>query len=271
MSVIYASVRIRRKKRAAEHKKANTKSSEIMAQELSKTELGHELRAPLTAIRGLLEPIADGMITDETTKKRYFGIILKETERLSHLIADMEQFEGVKAPKLEPVNISELIADTAYAFSPRAHETGLIIENRSAEDIWALSDGESISQLLTIFTDNALLHAHTNGTVTLSVQKSDDFGITYKECVSSTGKSCLPKGKLVISVEDTGVGISKEALPRVFERFYKADDLIAHSGTGLGLAIAKRIADKLGETIIIQSEQGRGTMVSVTMPRFIKP
>ena len=238
-----------------------------MAQEASfMSDLSHELRAPLTAMRGLLEPLADGMIKDEEKKLRYYNILLAETERLTRLITDMTAKRPVKdnTHRNNKIDIKAMLSDLAYSFSKRADEAGLKIEACSPCGTFALSDSDGVRQMLTVFIENTILHSHRGGVIRLFSQSADEFELKYKNFVSSQGKFDIPSEKIIITVEDNGMGIERYALSHVFERSYSADRL-RPDGTGLGLSIAKQIADSLDENIIIQSEPGAGTVISLTL------
>lgn len=263
--------------RAAAQTSKEPRSHGSMAQEHLQhndylSELGHELRAPLTSMRGLLEALCDDMIHDEDTKRRYYRILLGETIRLSGLINDiaaMHRLSGERPLELKEVNMSPMLDDMMFAFSAQANEYGMRIENRLTGDISALSDHDHVLQLFTILLDNAIVHSHKGENIIVSKQSSDEFKPVYKNIVSTReGETVLPPGKIVINIADSGCGIDPCDLPHVFERFYKADKKRGNAGTGLGLSIAKRIAAKLGETVIIQSEPNRGTTVSVTLTPY---
>ncbi len=216
--------------------------------------VSHELRTPLTAVRGLLEPLSDGMITDEETRQRYYRIMLREVVRLSRLITDMLELSrlqsGTEHMELHAVNLTELLQDTRQNYANEAAQRGISLKLDLEEIPFAMTDEDRVEQLLVILIDNAMRYTPEGGSITLSA-------------VPTTGDHIL------VSVTDTGCGIAPEDLPHVFERFFKTDRSRKEGGTGLGLSIAKQIIDKLGESIYVESNPGTGTSFHFTLKQYI--
>ncbi|MEG1560744.1 MAG: ATP-binding protein [Clostridia bacterium] len=219
--------------------------------------ISHELRTPLTAVRGLLEPLSDGLVTDENDRQRYYKIMLHEVIRLSRLITDMLTLSrlqsGTEYMELSRVNLTEVITDLAEGYAHTAKEKGISLLVDAREKLIVMTDPDRLEQLLVILIDNALNYTHKDGTVTVRTippSKKDD--------------------SIRVSVCDTGIGISKNDIDHVFERFYKADKARTTGGTGLGLSIAQRIIEALGETITVESEVGHGTCFTFTLKRFVE-
>lgn len=215
--------------------------------------VSHELRTPLTAVRGLLEPLADGMITDDETKDRYYHIMLHEVMRLSRLITDMMTLSrlqsGTEYMELLRVNMEELVEDVLRGYQAAAARKGILLEADAATVTDALTDPDRIEQVLVILLDNAMRYTPECGKIRILVREGE---------------------RLVVSVCDTGCGIPQKDLPYVFERFYKVDKSRKEGGTGLGLSIAQHIIEKLGERISVQSEEGKGTCFTFTLKKFVK-
>ena len=214
--------------------------------------ISHELRTPLTSLRGLLEPLADGMVNDPEAQKRYCAIMLHEVERLSRLITDMLQLSrlqaGTEAMEMTMFDVNELLEEVSQSFQTTAKKRGIRIELETKEDLsQVLSDRDRIEQVLVILIDNALRYAKT--TIRL---KADDNA-----------------HEVLIAVWDDGIGIEKEKLPRLFERFYKVDSSRKDGGTGLGLSIAKKIMDQLEEQIEVDSEVGKWTCFRFTLKKYV--
>ncbi len=234
--------------------------------------ISHELKAPLTSMRGLLEPLTDGMIQDEATVSRYHGIILREVDRLNRLITDMRTLTRLQQTgallDMSVIDVKTLIEDVVLSFQSQAHSSGVdILSTPLGKDVPALAlfNEDALKQILIIFIDNAIKHTRPGDKIRLSVQRSESFHPTYGRSISSdpsTAPYNLPHGRLVISVSDNGEGISGDSIDHVFERFYKAPGSI---GTGLGLAIVKTLGEKYKETAIIESELGQGTVSSFTV------
>ncbi len=215
--------------------------------------VSHELRTPLTAVRGLLEPLSDGMITDEETRQRYYKIMLKEVLRLSRLITDMLELSrlqsGTSYLEIAVVNVNELMTDTHQNYRREAQQHG--IELRLDVDplqMYAVSDEDRIEQVLVILLDNAMRYTPEGGSITLSAHAGDP---------------------ILISVTDTGCGIAEDDLPHIFDRFFKTDRSRREGGTGLGLSIAKEVMDKLGENFYVESKVGEGTSFHFTLKKYV--
>ncbi len=214
--------------------------------------ISHELRTPLTSLRGLLEPLCDGMVKDPEAQKRYHTIMLHEVERLSRLITDMLQLSrlqaGTETMDMTMFDVNELLEEVMQSFQTTAKKRGIRIELETHEDLSpVLSDRDRIEQVLVILIDNALRYAKT----TIKLRATDDAH------------------EVLIDVWDDGIGISKENLPRLFERFYKVDSSRKDGGTGLGLSIAKKIMDQLEEQIVVDSEEGAWTCFRFTLKKYI--
>lgn len=215
--------------------------------------VSHELRTPLTAVRGLLEPLSDGMVTNEEDRQRYYKIMLHEIVRLSRLISDMMMLSrlqsGTEYMELSRVDMNELIADVAASYSTAAAQHGVHLVVDAMETPEAFTDPDRIEQVLVILLDNAMRYTPEGGSITLSLRDGE---------------------RLIVSVCDTGCGIPEADLPHIFERFYKVDKSRNEGGTGLGLSIAKYIMDKLDESISVESEVGKGTCFTFTVKRYNK-
>ena len=216
--------------------------------------VSHELRTPLTAVRGLLEPLSDGMITDEETRQRYYRIMLREVIRLSRLITDMLELSrlqsGTEHMELHAVNLTELLQDTRQNYANEAAQRGISLKLDLDELPFAMTDEDRVEQLLVILIDNAMRYTPEGGSITISAAET-------------TGE------RIMVTVSDTGCGIAPTDLPHVFERFFKTDRSRKEGGTGLGLSIAKQIIDKLGENIYVESNPGEGTSFHFTLKNYI--
>lgn len=207
----------------------------------------HELRTPLTSIRGNLgllqrePPIAEG------DRVAVLSDLVSESERLSRLVNDLltlARGDAGRHLRAVPVPLGPLLTDLI-----RQH--GVSYPGRSVQlpdrlDDAVLGDPDALTQVLLILLDNALKFTSDHGTVGVRVSR---HGST-----------------VAIAVHDTGPGIAPEALPHVFERFYRGDTARAGAGTGLGLAIARALVEGQHGTIAVQSEVGSGSVFTVTMP-----
>lgn len=217
--------------------------------------VSHEMRSPLTAVRGLIEPLRDGMVTKEETRQRYYDIILREVLRLSRLISDLMELSRLQSGSLalEPDRflIQEMIGDVTEKYCTICQEKGisLVAESDFSACPPLYSNPDRIEQLLGILIDNAVKYTPAGGKIILNGDWSGE--------------------KALISVSDTGSGIAKEHLPHLFERFYKVDKAHSGMGSGLGLSIAKEMMSLLDEEITVESEEGKGTTFLFTC-RFFK-
>ena len=214
--------------------------------------VSHELKTPLTSISGYAELIESGMATGEQVG-HFAGEIRKSANRLLTLINDIIRLSQMDSPaqevSLEPVDLAMVAEATVEQLRLSASKMNvtLALDTRPA---WVSADRQMMEELLYNLCDNAIRYNVRGGSVRVEVRPV--------------------KENVIVCVQDTGIGISKENQEHVFERFYRVDKSRskATGGTGLGLAIVKHIAAKHGAQIAIDSELGRGTSISVTFERL---
>lgn len=217
--------------------------------------VSHELRTPLTALRGLVEPLADGMVRSESDRKRYYGIILHETMRLSRLIDDMLELSRLQARTLAfktfPFDLNALLKEIEAKFEPVMTDAELQfkVEFKSGKLPTVMGNPDRVEQILVILMDNAKKYTPQGGSITISTEFDDD------------------NNQVLVSVIDTGQGIHEYDIDHIFDRFYKADRARGKKGTGLGLSIARELLSYMGETISVSSEYGEGTTFIFTLKR----
>jgi len=232
-----------------------------MAAQLARTEamrrqligdVSHELRTPLTAIKGSLEGLMDGVLpaTPETYQQ-----IHREASRLQRLVEDLQELSRVEARayELHPRRLSPraLLEQAASRLRYQFSEKGVSLEVRTPErlpDVWA--DEDRIQQVLTNLLGNALRYTPAGGAVTLEAQPA--------------------RGEVRFQVRDTGVGISPEHLPHLFDRFYRVDKSRSRErgGSGIGLTIAKHLVEAHGGRIWAESAgRGQGSTFVFTLPQ----
>jgi two-component system phosphate regulon sensor histidine kinase PhoR len=211
--------------------------------------VSHELRTPLTAIKGFVDTLEE---TVDGTNKHYVEIIKRHTDRLVNIVTDLltlsELEERETILKLEEVNPEDLIRRISLLFEPRMKEKGLAWTWNIEPDIsFIKADSFKLEQALINLIDNAIKYTE-RGTISLSLDNRN--------------------GHIVITVSDTGIGISEEHLPRIFERFYVVDKSRSKrlGGTGLGLSIVKHIILLHNGTIDVQSAPSQGTTFSICLP-----
>lgn len=212
-------------------------------------DISHELRTPLTVIQGNVEGMLDGVYpADEKQLKS----ILEETQILSRLVDDLRILalaeSGALQLKREPTDLGELIQEVVRSFQARMDDLGVKIDLR-VEDIEQLEiDPARIREVLSNLIGNALRYSPRRGMVKVCLTESVVGG----------------EGSVLVSVEDNGPGIASDDLPRIFDRFYKSSD---SGGMGLGLSIAKYLVEAHGGRISAESDFGKGTRISFTLPR----
>lgn len=213
------------------------------------SDASHELRAPLTAIQANLELLRDRAEMPAEDRERATREAAGEAGRLARLVADLLSLARADAGmplRREPVELDRLLMDVVG--EARHLTRGQRLEIGTLNPCAIEGDPDRLKQLLLIVVDNGIKYTPPGGRVRLSLRRED--------------------GAAAFIVEDTGVGIPGEELPRVFERFYRADTARSRDpgGTGLGLPIARWIASQHGGTIQLESKQGSGTTATVTFP-----
>ncbi len=216
--------------------------------------VSHELRTPVTGVRGLAEALHDGVVKSEQDKQRYYGYILRETLRLSRLIDDLLELSrlqsGTIAVDKREVSICSLIKELGDRYKIMTDEVGLKfsidldIENCPK----VFSNSDRVEQVLVILLDNAIKYTDEAGKITIGATWNNE--------------------NVFVFVKDEGVGISKQDLPYLFNRFYKSDKSHTGGGTGLGLSIARELLSMMGETIWVESEVAKGSTFTFTLKRF---
>jgi two-component system phosphate regulon sensor histidine kinase PhoR len=213
--------------------------------------VSHELKTPLTTIRGYAELIANGM-AGEGKEREFAGKIERESLRLLSLITDilkLSELENFLLPaEEENCGLREIAAECIEDLTPLAKEKRLRFELAPGEDAVVRGDRGLLEQLVRNLCDNAVRYNREGGSVRVSVSPGD--------------------GAPSVTVADTGIGISPEHQDRIFERFYRVDKSRskASGGTGLGLAIVKHIAEKYQAEITVTSAVGEGTAITVRFP-----
>ena len=213
-------------------------------------DVAHELRTPLSNLRGYLEAVGDGLIKPDADTIRSLD---EEATLLSRLVDDLQELSLTEAGKLKLVcqaeDISELINQAVVVVRAQAEAKGVSVTIDLPDELPSVNiDSHRISQVLRNLLDNAVAHTAQGDSITVSARPQD--------------------GWLEIAVTDTGGGIPAEDLPYIFERLYRVDKSRARAtgGSGLGLTIAKRLVEAHGGKIEAQSEPGKGSCFTFTIP-----
>lgn len=221
--------------------------------------VSHELRTPLASLIGFTETLLGPAENDPPARKRFLTIMAEQGARMNRLIDDLLSLSRIEmvehqAPS-DTVDLSALLPRIVAGYEPRLGKTRIEVEIAPATPP-ILGDADQIAQVLQNLLDNAVKYGKEGGTVRLACGPA------------TSGKDWPARPGVVLAVADDGPGIPRADLPRVTERFYRVDKgrSRAAGGTGLGLAIVKHIVSRHRGQLLIESEEGKGTTVSVWLP-----
>ena len=214
--------------------------------------VSHELRTPIAGIKAMVETLHSGAINDKKTATDFLTRIESEVDRLSQIVTELTQLSRIETGqaelKKESVNLNTLINEVLAEMNPLVERQQVTLSRQLATDIPLVkADKDRIRQTIINLVHNAIKFNKPKGKVTVSTDFNDKF--------------------VKVGVADSGIGIAKDDLPHVFERFYKADKARAGGGSGLGLAIAKHTVQAHGGEIRAQSEEGKGSTFTFSLPR----
>jgi two-component system, OmpR family, phosphate regulon sensor histidine kinase PhoR len=216
--------------------------------------VSHELRTPLSILRGYIETLIETPDTSRKELSRILGVMKRHSNRLDLLAEDLlilAQLESANPNlQLDDVDLSSFFGELIRDWEKKLANKHLNVIVEVAPDLPTIrADRGGLQEALYNLLDNAVKYSRERGEITLMARRSDQ--------------------QIVLGVSDTGIGIGKEDLPRIFERFYRADKARSHNsvrGTGLGLAIVKHIAQLHGGHVEAESELGKGTTIRVVLP-----
>ena len=215
--------------------------------------LSHEVRTPLTVILAYAETLLDGAIDDAANRARFVEKLHKHATRMNELISDISDLSAIESGqvKLEPgpIRLAAIVSETIALSHARHKDSDVSLTVSIPEGLVVNADRTRLEQILYNLVDNAVKFNRRGGTVTVSAEETE--------------------GHAVIKIADTGIGIAKADLPRVFERLYRADKSRSRKveGTGLGLAIVKHIIEAHQKTITVTSTVDEGTTFTFTLDR----
>ena len=215
--------------------------------------VSHELKTPITSIKGFAETLLDGAMEDTEALTQFLQIIYDESNRIKFLIDDLLTLSRLENDgfhmQVAETNLNSLVADIDPIIRHKAEEKQLQFSISMADGMEAVVDRERIKQVMFNLLDNAISYTPEGGRIHLDVKQTDD--------------------QLIICVSDTGIGIEESAMPRLFERFYRVDKARSRNtgGTGLGLAIVKHIVELHQGEIELESEVGKGSKFNVIIPQ----
>lgn len=208
--------------------------------------VSHELKTPITSIKGFSETLLDGAMEDKNTLEAFLNIILKESDRLQSLIQDLLDLSKIEQQgytlSIGEINLVQLLQEVLPILNGKAEEKNiaLVFETTSPKMVLE-GDFYRLKQVFINLITNAITYTPNEGKVFISIDEDPSHIIT--------------------TIKDTGIGMSKEELPRIFERFYRIDKARSRNsgGTGLGLAIVKHLVEAHSGQIVVDSEVGKGT------------
>lgn len=213
--------------------------------------ISHELRTPVTVIRGSLEALCDEVITDPNQVKAYHQQMLNESIFLQHLVNDLLDLTRLQNPdfkiEMEEISLCDLLSDVVRSAQNIARDKDIIIKTEKYQDsshCTFYGDYVRLRQMFLIILDNAIKFTPPQGNVYVTLDNN------------------------TVNIQDKGIGIYPEDLPYIFDRFYKSKAVQNKNGTGLGLAIAKQIADRHNIHIKVESQPNEGTQF---LFRFLSP
>lgn len=217
--------------------------------------ISHELKTPVFNIQGYVSTLLDGGMDDKKINVDYLRRAEKSVERMIAIVDDLQTITQLEKGELEleedRFNVIALAQDVLESQELKANESGINLElkNDSSQPVFVVADRFRIRQVLVNLVVNSVRYGKTDGKTLVTVSDAGE--------------------KVIIEISDNGIGISKEHLPRVFERFYRVDKSRSRDqgGTGLGLSIVKHIVEAHGETIDVMSTEGAGSVFSFTLKK----
>jgi two-component system phosphate regulon sensor histidine kinase PhoR len=213
--------------------------------------ISHELRTPIAGIKVMVETLKGGAIKDKKAANDFLARIDDEVDRLIQMVSELTELSRIETGgaefQMSSTNLNQLIEEAVTQMSPLAKKQQITMTTDLLENLPTVkADRERIRNTIVNLIHNAIKFNHPGGRIELSTRVDGNSAI--------------------ISVSDTGIGISEDALPHVFERFYKADKARSKDGSGLGLAIAKHTIQAHGGRIWAESQEGKGSTFSFSLP-----
>jgi len=217
-------------------------------------DVSHELRTPLAAIRGYAETLLDGALEDQDNNRRFIEIILSHAVRLNNIASDLlvlSELDAEAEPATPPsrISIHEVVESVVHTVAKTAAERGVKLDSSACQDCAVVGHRFRLEQVLLNLVDNAVKFNRSDGEVRIACE-------------------CSQNGQVLISVSDTGIGIRSDDLKRIFERFYRVDKARSRpaGGTGLGLPIVKEVVERMGGSVSVESQLGRGSRFTILLP-----
>lgn len=221
--------------------------------------VSHELKTPIAAVKGFAETLLAGALNDKETAVSFLQIIFDESERLNRLIGDILELSKIESKRIpmnfSPIYLPEFLERSLSVLRKEAEKKHIELSMLVDDDIYIEADEDRLRQIIINLLSNGIAYTHDGGKVKVRVEPLDkNVDGDYE--------------RLRLIVSDTGMGIPKKDLPRIFERFYRVDKARSRSsgGTGLGLSIVKHLVELHKGTIRVDSEVGVGTRFTIELP-----
>jgi two-component system phosphate regulon sensor histidine kinase PhoR len=216
-------------------------------------DVSHELRTPLAAIRGYAETLLDGGLEDQQNNRKFVEIIQAHAIRLNNIASDLLVISELDSNTAwpvppEPISLLDVIQSAVHTVEGNAALLGVHVDTVQCRDCFVSGYRFRLEQALTNLLDNAVKFNKPEGQVVIECEPAGD-------------------GQVQVSISDTGIGIPSEDLKRIFERFYRVDKARTRTagGTGLGLPIVKEVVERMGGTITVESQLGRGSKFTILL------
>ncbi len=213
--------------------------------------ISHELRTPIASLKAMVETLQNGAVAERSVADDFLQRMEVETDKLAQMVNELSELSRIESGdsplKLKPLNLTESVKRVAERLRPQAERAQIRLHLDISTGLPpVMGDEDRIEQVLVNIIHNAVKFSHAGGMINISSRVEGD--------------------SVLISINDTGVGIPADDVPRIFERFYKVDRARSGGGTGLGLAIAKHIVQAHGGDIWVESEEGKGSTFSFSLP-----
>jgi two-component system phosphate regulon sensor histidine kinase PhoR len=213
--------------------------------------ISHELRTPIASCKAIVETLQGGAVNEKKIAEDFLQRMQIETDKLAQMVNELGELSRIESGdlvlKLEPVDMAGVLDRVKNRLTAQADRAGLVIQLDVPPDLpRATGDKDRIEQVLVNLVHNAIKFTPESGSITISLRIKDEM--------------------ILVSVQDTGIGIPEDDLPHIFERFYKVDKARSGGGTGLGLAIAKHIVQAHGGEIHAESREAEGSTFIFSLP-----
>lgn len=220
--------------------------------------VSHELKTPIASVKGFAETLLAGALDDPETARSFLQIIFDESGRLDRLVVDILELSKIESKRIplnfSPVHLSTFTSKTLEMMNSEARKKNITLRMNVPDDLYLEADEDRLRQIVLNLLSNGINYTPEGGNVSIEAKAVNDHPDDME--------------RIRITVSDTGIGIPKKDLPRVFERFYRVDKARSRrsGGTGLGLSIVKHLVELHKGTIDVESSQGLGTTFTIEIP-----